>query len=55
MFDGTIYPEFLSGAGYILPIEVLPCLYQEGGELLFTMFIKNNKILFHDKNLFARF
>ena len=30
MFDGIIYPEFLSGAGYILPIEVLPCLYQEG-------------------------
>ena len=30
MFDGAIYPPLLSGAGYVMPIQTLPCLFTEG-------------------------
>ena len=32
MFDGKM-PPFMSGSGYLLPKETLPCLFKEGRNL----------------------
>ena len=28
MFNGTVYPDFLSGCGYLIPAHAVNCLYQ---------------------------